>query len=197
MNFYVIDHHPLVAEALARMLRNLYPPGHVVTLGRLDRLQGQTYLQGPPDVLLLNALLPDLLGNQGITELRSAYPQAVTVVLSTAPHATLEETCLNAGATLFVRHDTKVNALHQRLAKTLIAHFPFRSHQIRPKPRLLTIRQMQLLFAIENGATNLEMASMLGLSPHTIKVHLWRMFQRFGVNSRLQLLRYAYDHGMV
>jgi DNA-binding NarL/FixJ family response regulator len=188
MNFYVIDHPPLVAEALARMLRNMCPQCQVVVAGDAHHLHTPTRLYGPPDVLILNDLAP---------ELRNTFPHAVIIVFSPLSQAHLEQASLDAGAALFIRQDTKVNTLFQRLAKTLIAHFPMRSQQIRTKPRLLTVRQMQLLFAIETGATNLEMASMLGLSPHTIKVHLWRMFQRFGVNSRLQLLRYAYDHGMV
>lgn len=197
MNFYVIDHHPLVAEALTRMLRNMCPQCQVLALDRVNHLPSLARLQGEPDVLVIDLQVPDMQGLQSIAELRATYPQMVIIVFSGLIQTVVEGRCLHAGATLFIRKDTKVSAIYQRLAKTLMTQFPMRSQQIRTKPRLLTIRQMQLLFAIENGATNLEMASMLGLSPHTIKVHLWRMFQRFGVNSRLQLLRYAYDHGMV
>jgi DNA-binding NarL/FixJ family response regulator len=197
MNFYVIDHQPLVAEALTRMLRNICPQSQVHVIERVRPWPAELSRLHEPDVIVLDPLVPGLPGVHAIDHLQTFYPHAVVIVFSTVANAPTEDDCLRAGAALFVRKDTRFNPLHQRLAKTLAAHFPEQARHLRLKPRLLTIRQMQLLFAIESGATNHEMADMLGLSPHTIKVHLWRMFQRFGVKSRLQLLRYAYDHGMV
>lgn len=48
----------------------------------------------------------------------------------------------------------------------------------------LSKRQTQLLTLLEKGASNTAMAQELGLSDHTIKVHLWRLYQKLEVKSR-------------
>ena len=61
----------------------------------------------------------------------------------------------------------------------------------------LTTRQLQLVLTVEAGLSNEAIAQALQLSPHTVKVHLWRLFRRFGVNNRLQLVRHAHQNGLI
>ena len=52
----------------------------------------------------------------------------------------------------------------------------------------ITNRQHQLLEALGLGCSNEQTAVKLGISPHTVKVHLWRLYQQLGVKSRTQAL---------
>ena len=63
-----------------------------------------------------------------------------------------------------------------------------------PKPIKLTKRQKQLMGMLEKGMSNDEVAQAIGISPHTVKVHFWRMFQRIGVNSRGRALKWWNDN---
>ena len=47
----------------------------------------------------------------------------------------------------------------------------------------------------EDSGSNISTA--LGISEHTVKVHLWRLFKRIGVNSRTQMLHYARVNGLL
>jgi DNA-binding NarL/FixJ family response regulator len=53
--------------------------------------------------------------------------------------------------------------------------------------RHLTFRQNQIVTMLKIGSSNREIARVLGVSEGTIKVHLHRIFQRFGVVNRTQL----------
>lgn len=59
----------------------------------------------------------------------------------------------------------------------------------------LSKRQKQLILMLDQGLYNREIAEKLDISEHTVKVHLWRMYQRLGVNSRTQALHFARTHG--
>jgi DNA-binding CsgD family transcriptional regulator len=48
----------------------------------------------------------------------------------------------------------------------------------------LTAREVEILNWVENGKRNTEIASILGLSPHTIRKHLENIFAKLGVETR-------------
>ena len=60
----------------------------------------------------------------------------------------------------------------------------------------LSKRQVQLLAALEEGLSNRDIAERLGISEHTVKVHLWRLFRRLGVKSRTQAIHTARLNGL-
>ena len=53
---------------------------------------------------------------------------------------------------------------------------------------LLSKRELEVVRCLAEGLTNREIADRLGLSQHTIKNYLFRVFDKLGVSSRLELL---------
>jgi DNA-binding NarL/FixJ family response regulator len=53
---------------------------------------------------------------------------------------------------------------------------------------LLSKRELEVVQCLAEGLTNREIAKRLGLSQHTIKNYLFRVFDKLGVSSRLELL---------
>jgi len=53
---------------------------------------------------------------------------------------------------------------------------------------LLSKRELDVVNCLAEGLTNREIADRLGLSQHTIKNYLFRVFDKLGVSSRLELL---------
>ena len=50
---------------------------------------------------------------------------------------------------------------------------------------------------VANGATTKEVARDLGISPHTVKTHLERIFEKLGANDRAQAVAIAIRTGLV
>ena len=61
--------------------------------------------------------------------------------------------------------------------------------------RLLTPREAQVVALVADGLTNREVARELNLSEHTIKKYLFRIYDKLGVSSRVELALYAVNHG--
>jgi len=53
--------------------------------------------------------------------------------------------------------------------------------------RKLTAREEQVVRLIAAGKTQKETASELGISPHTVRTHLQRIYSRLGVRSNVEL----------
>jgi DNA-binding NarL/FixJ family response regulator len=61
---------------------------------------------------------------------------------------------------------------------------------------LLTPREEQVVALVADGLTNRQVAEELGLSEHTIKKYLLRIFDKVGTSSRVELVLYAMTHGV-
>ena len=61
----------------------------------------------------------------------------------------------------------------------------------------LTARERELLVALANGWTNLQIASRIGISRNTVKYHLKNLYDKLGVSNRAMAvaLYMSADHG--
>lgn len=63
--------------------------------------------------------------------------------------------------------------------------------------RSLTPREREIIRFVAQGLDNETIAEQLFISPFTVKTHLNRSMQKLGVSGRAQLVRVAYEHGLV
>lgn len=62
---------------------------------------------------------------------------------------------------------------------------------------LITVRERTLVSLLAKGLSNKEIANKLGVAEVTVKFHLAKLYKRFKVQTRLQLLTYAIDHDLI
>ena len=60
---------------------------------------------------------------------------------------------------------------------------------------LLTSREEQVAALVADGLSNRNVAAELGLSEHMVKKYLFRIFEKLGISSRVELVLYAMHHG--
>jgi DNA-binding NarL/FixJ family response regulator len=56
---------------------------------------------------------------------------------------------------------------------------------------LLTKREQEIVPLVAQGLTNNEISLRLSVSEHTIKNHLFRVYEKLGISSRVELILYA------
>ncbi|MGH6625537.1 MAG: response regulator transcription factor [Burkholderiaceae bacterium] len=195
MSLYVIDDHPLMREAVVMLLRRQRPGAEVVELDRLARLDAAVKTHGQPELFCLDLRLPDTVGVSGITELKTRFPHTPLAVLSASPAADFEELCVEAGADIYIEKSSGATEIGAALRALLSPDSGFEDQA--PSDSRLSKRQNQLIIMLDRGLSNREIADELGISEHTVKVHLWRLFRRLGVKSRTQTVHYARTHGLL
>jgi DNA-binding NarL/FixJ family response regulator len=61
---------------------------------------------------------------------------------------------------------------------------------------LLSAREMDVVRCVAEGLTNREIAQRLKLTEHTVKNYLFRIFDKLGVSSRVEVVLYALGNGV-
>src|SRR5229473_2425738 len=85
---------------------------------------------------------------------------------------------------------------YPKIAPVLLAESDDRELVVNSNGRfLLTPREEQVVALVADGLTNRGVAVELGLSEHTIKKYLLRIFDKVGISSRVELVLYAMSHG--
>jgi DNA-binding NarL/FixJ family response regulator len=60
---------------------------------------------------------------------------------------------------------------------------------------LLTPREEQVVALVAEGLSNRDVARELNLSEHTVKKYLFRIFEKLGISTRVELVLYAINNG--
>jgi len=199
VTIYVIDDHPLMREAVVMLLRRVRPGSEVVELSQLSDLDRAVETRGAPELFCLDLKLPDTVGISGVKLLKRLYPDVPLAVISATPAADVEEWCTEAGADVYIEKSAGASEIAAALRAMLhadseFADLEYGDNQTETK---LSKRQKQLIVMLDEGLSNRDIAERLGISEHTVKVHLWRLFRRLGVKSRTQTLHFARTHGLL
>jgi two-component system nitrate/nitrite response regulator NarL len=140
-----------------------------------------------------------------LRQLRASHPQIRAVILLDSSKRETILHAFRAGARgIFSRHESVealckcVRSVHegQIWASSLQMSFAVEALASSPTVRavdanglnLLSKREMEVVRSLSEGLTNREIAERLGLSQHTIKNYLFRVFDKLGVSSRVELL---------
>ena len=195
MSLFVIDDHPLVRQAIGMLLRRLRPTSVVVELEKFSELPAAIIKHGTPELCVLDLLLPGVKGTSAVHDTKAMYPEVPLVVLSAMPAGEAEETCIEAGADLYIEKSSPPNDISAAIQGLMSADANF--EEMAPTDTKLSKRQKQLIVMLDRGLSNRDIAAELSISEHTVKVHLWRLFRRLGVKSRTQTLHFARTHGLL
>ena len=194
MRIFVVDDHPLMREAVVMLLRRITPDSTIVEFDRLSLVQAKANEEGMPDLLCLDLKLPDTHGVSGVREMRALFPQVPIVVLSASPASDFEELSIDAGADLYLEKSSGATHLTQAL-RALVSTDHDSTDSAAPEK--LSRRQRELLKHLDKGLSNRDLADLMEISEHTVKVHLWRLFRRLSVKNRSQAVHWARSRGMI
>lgn len=82
----------------------------------------ELYRKHRPDVTLLDINMPVMDGRQALTAIRTEFPDAFVIMLTSLSSAEAVDACLDAGAANYLRKDTPLTELRQEIRQSWLDH---------------------------------------------------------------------------
>jgi DNA-binding NarL/FixJ family response regulator len=155
-----------------------------------------------PDITLMDLQMPDMKGIDAIVAIRSEFPEARIIVLTTYDGDVQALRAIKAGASGYMLK----TAVRKELPQTIrMVHSGRRS--IPPEiaadiiqhvdADALTEREIQVLRRVAAGDANKVIAADLGLAEETVKAHMKSILAKLGANARTHAVMIAVKRGII
>lgn len=197
----VVEDHQIVRQGLIALINNV--PGMIVVAETSDGAQAaRLFQQYMPDITLMDLRLPGMSGVIAITTIRSQFPQARIIVLTTYDGDEDIYRALEAGARGYLLKGMSgeelmdaIRAVHA--GKSRIPPAIAERLAERMAGPSLTDREMDVLRQIVSGKSNKEIGQELSISEATVKTHINSLLGKLGVTDRTQAVTTALQRGIV
>jgi DNA-binding NarL/FixJ family response regulator len=159
-----------------------------------------------PDLVLMNADVPQLNGIEAAHQITGRFPQIGVVIISDRADGTSLERAFQAGARayLLTTEDSgeilnALRAVHAGQRHVSPALTDLLAELLRRPPSddplaVLTGREREVIQLILAGRTSREAGQLLGISTRTVEVHRHSVMQKLGFKNLAQLLDFMSKH---
>ena len=204
----IVDDHPVTRDGLRTALElsdEVSIVGEASTgeeaVDRVDQLT--------PDVVFMDVRMPGIGGIEATRKIRQVSPDTRVILFTVDESRNAISEAIQAGVSGYLLKDASAEELvdaakhaiegkaviHPQLTRAFIEEVQLAEK--RPDVAPLSRRETEILQKVAYGATTKEVARDLDISPHTVKTHLERIFEKLGANDRAQAVAIAIRGGIV
>jgi len=196
-----VDDHPLFREGVATFI-NSQPDMELASSVSSGKEAIEIFPKVKPDVTLMDLQLPDLSGIDVMIAIRTQFPDARIIILTTFERDVEIHRALKAGARGFLLKSMppkqllegirQVNAnkkcVPAEIATGLAEHL---------SDEYLSEREVEVLRHVAAGKRNRAIGEMLFIAEETVKVHLKHIMGKLGASDRTQSVTIAARRGII
>jgi DNA-binding NarL/FixJ family response regulator len=201
IRIFCVDDHPLMREGISAVIRN-----EADMLLVAEASNGREAIQGfrehQPDITLMDLRMPDISGIDAIIAIRTEFPNAKVIMLTTFEGDTEIARALEAGARGYMLK----NMPRKQLVETIRKVHAGKKH-IPPEvvanlaehlgDEALSKRELEVLQKIAGGNRNIDIAALLFISEETVKGHVKHIMEKLGASDRTDAVAIGVRRGMI
>jgi DNA-binding NarL/FixJ family response regulator len=197
----VADDHPLLRDGISSALAD-QPDMNLIAEAADGRSAIEKFREHRPDVTLMDLQLPDMSGVEAMKIIRSEFPNARVIILTTYRGDAQVQRAIRDGAIGFLLKST----LRKELRDAIRAAHAGR-RVISPDVAMelaehvsdegLTARELEVLQSAAHGHSNRGIGLRLGISEETVKAHMKSILSKLNASDRTHAVVIAARRGIV
>jgi DNA-binding NarL/FixJ family response regulator len=196
-----VDDHPLIRSGLRAVIAS-EPDMEMVGEAANGEEAIDRYREERPDVVLMDLRMPVMDGLAATLAILREFPDAKIVALTTYEGDEDIHRALSAGARGYLLKDMMRSQLLQVIRtvqkgqRAIPAAIAARLAEYTPRIEL-TPRELEVLQLMAKGLSNPEIASTLGRTESTMKVHVSNILQKLQATDRTEAVTVAIQRGIL
>ena len=197
----IIDDHPMMRDGIAVGLAD--EPDILLVAEASDGNEGiEAFRKHRPDVTLMDLQMPGMSGIETMQAIRSEFPDACIIVLTTYRGDAHVTNALRNGARAFLLKSTLRNELRETIRAVHAGRYVLSPEAAsamaeHANESALSQRELQVLRGVVRGHANKTIGAQLGIAEDTVKVHMKSIFSKLGVSDRTHAAMIAVRRGLV
>lgn len=196
----IVDDHPLMRSAIRNAVE--CEPGLEVAGEAMNgQMAVELYRKLHPDITIMDLFMPVMGGIEAITEILKFDPEARIMAITSSSEDEKVVAAIRAGAKGYLLKDSTQESLLIGI-KTVAAGKRYIPPEVGEKlsralfqenlpPKQLTKREEEVLALLGEGLSNAAIAEKLYLSSSTVRVHIYNILSKLGLEDRNQAVVYA------
>jgi NarL family two-component system response regulator LiaR len=160
-----------------------------------------------PDVVLMDLMMPGVDGITATREIHTKFPKVKVIALTSFSEQNMVQGALQAGASGYLQKNVTATELGNAIRSAYAGRMTLSPEAAQAlansvnQPHLpgneLTERERDVLRCMVQGLNNNEIAEKLVISLGTVKFHVSNIFQKLGVDSRVEAVKAAIEQKLV
>jgi DNA-binding NarL/FixJ family response regulator len=198
---FCVDDHPLMREGIAAVIRN-ESDMTLIAEASCGREAIQTFGDHRPDITLMDLRLPDISGVDAMVAIRTDFPDARIIMLTTFEGDIQIQRALQAGA-----HGYMLKTMPRKQLVEMIRKVHMGKKQIPVEvaahlaehlsDEALSTREVEVLQKIAGGNRNSDIALLLFISEETVKGHVKHIMEKLGASDRTEAVAIGVRRGII
>ena len=208
INVLLVDDHDLVRIGIRRLLTDV---SGIKVVGEAKSGEEALKLarELKPQVILMDVKMPGIGGLEATRKVLRADPDVKVIAVTVYGEEPFPTRLLQAGAVGYITKGSSLDEMVQAI-RTVHTGQKYLSPEVAQQLALrhltdqddspfdsLSERELQVMIMITNGQKVQAISDKLCLSPKTVNSYRYRLFEKLGVNSDVELTHLAIRHGML
>ena len=197
----IVDDHPVVREGLVAIISTQQDMRVLAEAGSGEEAI-RAFAAEAPDVTLMDLRLPDMSGIDLAGKLQARWPGSRIVMFTSFARGEEVYEALKAGAWSYIRKGAARSELLQDI-RTVHAGQRYISPDVgrhladHVSQNELSARELEVLAQMFEGKSNKEIGKALGISEHTVNIHVKNVLAKLGASGRTEAVTIALRKGLL